>query len=840
MAGPEINVGANVEGAEQAIKRLTDQINTMGQAASQANHTKFQLVSPDQLGDAKRLSDLWSQISRTQRGLRTAVAASGQKSDDLFGIDFNKIALTHTQQRSLVSRFLQGTSAYEGQFERPNRPATPSSVPRPIPRVGALIDKFGEGMGGLPGRVINGGMRGGMRGMSAAGEAAGGAEAGEGMLGGMLGGALGFATGGLAAAGVMGLFKAGSAVSHGYSSAKSENLTLDSLKMNMANLNASFSSLQEAAALASHGLLINSNEAAQLFKEFNSLSGGVKDASDLMGSTRTAVGLSNAFGDNDRQTVSFFARERQMQGGGEGYMRRFSMMVGEAIVRSGLVSQSDRVMQAIEGYTSRTTSESLTRANVSSYAGMFSALQNSGLQGLTPGVDASMLQQANSAVSNMGAAGEGGQAFSLAAYDRQGTVNPIQAQILSEGGLFGTRRQMFGDKSPWMHYMRAQGYGDKQLAAMQHRLIGKHGDETNMQSLMEEMDSMHASPLIKASMVQRLFGFHSINQAMAFASVKPENMGEIHSLLKRNGITSNEVNASGIKTLARISTAHSMSDLHPIIESMQKRKMLNDSDLTKAEKGGVDSTKNYLAKIAAKADREQTTGSQMLAVQTTISTKMTSLGQKLLTPMMGMEAGIMKMAGFNSYKSLDDYQVHLRNQQIKESFKPNLDRLRVTQQQFMDQESGKAGAGDLNKHFESVRKARAALLKKRDAAMAKADALIRGQSTARQQMADLAESGSAPGSTPRSTPGSTPRSTPRSTPGSGARNVSAIVVSGSDSTPTPAPGTRSTHSSNTTKKTVIHHHSHSMDFTFRTPQGHELHTPASIVIGPSLPSAAGE
>src|SRR6185437_14342011 len=69
-------------------------------------------------------------------------------------------------------------------------------------------------------------------------------------------------------------------------------------------------------------------------------------------------------------------------------------------------------------------------------------------RGMTPEVSAQIFGHTNSTTVNMGAAGEAGQAFTLAAFQHGGrSLNPLEASAEASGGLFGSRGSVFGPGS---------------------------------------------------------------------------------------------------------------------------------------------------------------------------------------------------------------------------------------------------------------------------------------------------------------------------------------------------------------------------------------------------------
>src|SRR3546814_7696991 len=77
--------------------------------------------------------------------------------------------------------------------------------------------------------------------------------------------------------------------------------------------------------------------------------------------------------------------------------------------------------------------------------------------GFDPQGSAAILSRINAAVAGGGAAGEAGQYFANAALARDLGLDPMEALVLREQGMFGTGAQAFGGGSAYSRFMSAFG-----------------------------------------------------------------------------------------------------------------------------------------------------------------------------------------------------------------------------------------------------------------------------------------------------------------------------------------------------------------------------------------------
>ena len=654
MSGPKIDVSANLGNVESQVDKLSGVLDKLSQRVRSASKAQYHPLSPKALDDLKKASSLLDEIAKK----------SGQSGGAGAG-------------------FIGGGGNPTGPAPSSPLPPPPSSIPGNHPnapgRRGSLYSyRHGRLSGnqvsteGLLGRAV-GAMSGGFGG--------GVSQTVQGGLTGMSGGGgmSGLVRGGLIGAGLFAAFKGGQAVSEGYDNSKTLAIDMDRLKRQMGDTGVSFRALQDSADLASRGLEINSVEAGKLMTEFNRLSGGVKDTTELAFSTRAGVGLSKAFGLDPSQGVQFLAKQRDINRGGslEGD-RRLAMLIGDAVSKSGMSGRADELMAAIQGFSATVARDSMSAPNVEGFAGMYSGMLSSKIAGLTPENASAMLGRANSAVSNMGAFGEAGESFMLSALSRNGGINPIQAKVLAEGGMFGTREQAFGRNSIYRRYMLQQGKSESDVD----KLMGRNRGETNFQAIVSQLNSLNVPPEIKAEMAKNELGLGSTSQAMALLSIAPERMGKTQSLMARNGIDFKNVNESGIETLSRVANAGGMGDLNRVSSDLlgrtgkgalsdKEKDALRAAQADAAKIGGregFEKLQDALTKLASDKDKQETLGSQIVDQQKRIETAMTTVGNQLLGPITTMKEALLTMTGLSS-RGVKERAAELEKQDIDARFR---------------------------------------------------------------------------------------------------------------------------------------------------------------------------
>jgi hypothetical protein len=188
----------------------------------------------------------------------------------------------------------------------------------------------------------------------------------------------------------------------------------DRLKRAMGDVTISFGALKSAVIRTANRNSLTYSETAGLAQQFVK-AGNINGSGlgGLSGELGMGIGLSRGFGLDPSAGVGVLG---MMRGLGvtksEQDTRRFALLIGETIGKSGAFAKADEVMDAIAGYAQMQTRSGMGAANVSGYAGMLSSLVGSGIPGLDPAGAGSLLARVNAALTAGGAKGEASQFFS--------------------------------------------------------------------------------------------------------------------------------------------------------------------------------------------------------------------------------------------------------------------------------------------------------------------------------------------------------------------------------------------------------------------------------------------
>lgn len=375
-----------------------------------------------------------------------------------------------------------------------------------------------------------------------------------------------------------GAFKIAQGVGEGMDMAKERGSSLDTLKRQLGDVGISFDRLKVISNSAADGLQVNSKEFADLALQFNRLSRGHGGIGGLADATNVSVGFSRAYGLDPSAGVGFF--------GGMGNMdrrqnnRELAVLVAEAIEKSGMSSRADEVMQAIQGYAASVSRMVLSTGGMAQYAGAYSSLM--GMNGMTSETAASILGSANASMMRMGGVGEASQNFTLMAMQKHGRINPIAAMALSEGGLFGTRGDVFKKGGAIAEFIGEQN------------MPGGDQGVTNFDIIRKAIGGLGGDKWLQLDSAKRYFGVSSYSQAAALMNMKEGGMGRIMKMLQGAGVDINNVNASGIQALAKLPENASVEQVRAIAAAnredneytrqQQSQKTLDDIKMNTGDK----------------------------------------------------------------------------------------------------------------------------------------------------------------------------------------------------------------------------------------------------------------
>lgn len=479
------------------------------------------------------------------------------------------------------------------------------------------------------GNVAAGAAQAGMRAAGPVGNVAANAL-GTGMSAGFGAGLMGL-LGGIAA---LGVGKLVGAVAENIDKAESNNIAYDRLKRTLGDVNISFEGLKSAVKGAGDGLRITYDEAdrlAQMYARQANLRGGYGDIPSELG---LGVGLSRAFGLDPEQGVGFLG---QMRGAGvsrdASESRRLAILIGETIARSDAFAKADEVMDALASFAAAQTRQSLVAANVAGYAGMFSSLVGSGISGLDPSGASSVLARINASLSAGGARGEASQFFTSMVANRMG-LDPLQMQVLREGGAFASKSQMFGANSPYARYMGR---------------VGPSGSSTLLEETRKLMEERYAGESESAKLLRaQAFANHAglnMNQAMALLSMNPNQMGDLERVL---GNSLSSTNASGIAAAAKAMFGTEQE------RSALAQSLLNRDDVSQSDKdrlrdvlanGSSGQQKEILAKLSAQYEQERTMGSDIRDSRAALDNIKTNIADKVVPYLLEAKKALLYIAG---------------------------------------------------------------------------------------------------------------------------------------------------------------------------------------------------
>ncbi len=134
-------------------------------------------------------------------------------------------------------------------------------------------------------------------------------------------------------------------------------------------------------------------------------------------------------------------------------------MIAEAINKSGYAANAADIVNAVQAFASRSASMTLSAPNVAEYASALAGLMGSKAPGLDPTNSAAILNAADNAVRAGGGMGLAGLNFSYAALMRgtPGLDNPVEAEALWQGGLFGSTQGQMAPGTVLGDYMARHG-----------------------------------------------------------------------------------------------------------------------------------------------------------------------------------------------------------------------------------------------------------------------------------------------------------------------------------------------------------------------------------------------
>lgn len=608
-------IGMNVEaifdpnGINKGIQQVEQKVN-------QVNRNPINPVSDKSLKQLDELNKRFQQLLKVDGELRRRIKATGQEGKLFEDIDWNS---THPDKAARAKK-LNSVNEYLGAGRGGGSPHPPPPK--------------NEASGGFKGIAV-GAAQAGLRATGSAGGVAANAL-GTGMSAGAGAGLMGL-IGGIAA---LGVGKIVGGVMEKMEQAEANNVAFDKLKRTLGDVNVSFNGLKAVVAAGAQNLKVTYEEFGQLSSQF-AKSGNLKDTQykSLVDEVGLGTGMSRAFGLDPSQGVGFMG---QMRGMGltsdTNESRKLALLIGETIGKSGAFAKADEVMQAIGSYAESQTRNSMSRANVAGYGGMYSSMVGSGIPGMDPSSTASLLNRINASLSAGGAKGEASQFFTSMVGNKMG-LDPLRTQVMREGGMFATNDGMFGKDSAYARYMGK---------------TGPTGSATFLQGTIDTLNQQYGGnsddqKLLRAQAFANHTGVN-MNQSMAMLSLKPNQMGDMEKYA--GDLT--KLSGSGIGNLAKVVTGTD-SDRRSVADSLMRRNDVSSDEKERLSSvmatGTQSEQKEMLAALVASRDQERTTGSDIRDSKNALDNIKTSMADKLVPLTLEMRHGIMSIAGADKGKS---------------------------------------------------------------------------------------------------------------------------------------------------------------------------------------------
>lgn len=593
-------------------------IKNFEKTVQRANEKPYRPVTKETLRDLDAVNQKFQQLLKLNGELSRRLKITGQSGKLFEEIDFSSI-YTDRKTRERKLRELRGylglsepSQSFGDRFKTIAAGAAQSGLKAASPATGGIT--------GVASSALGTGMSAGF---------------GAGLMG-LLGGIV-----------ALGVSKAVGAVTEHIGKAEQNNIDLDRLKRTLGDVGVSFEQLKTSVHGSANLLGVTFDEAGKLAMQFAKLGNlsGEKAIGEIPGELATSVGMARSFGLDPSQTTGVFG---QMRGIGvtrnEQETRRFALLIGETIGKSGAFAKADEVMEAIGNYAAMQTRNSMGGANVEGYAGLFAGMVGSGIPGLDPTGAGGLLNRINAALAAGGAKGEASQFFSAMVGQDLG-LNSLETQVLREGGMHATPGKMFGEGSAYARYMgKTKGFAS--------------GDTSFYEATKARLEKQKfsADPDEDKLLRAMAFGNHTglnMNQAMAMLSISSKSMGS----LARFG-NPGEFNASGIAGIATAmhGSAADRQKLADELLSRTGRHALSEDDdkaLRKARGNDNEALRELLARLSAKYGQEETTGSIARDSKALLDNIKTSIADKLVPDMNDVREGILYLAGNRKKTGID-------------------------------------------------------------------------------------------------------------------------------------------------------------------------------------------
>lgn len=628
----KIPISAEFDGSDlnKQIAAINARIKQMGDTIAKANGQKFEPITLKTKEDLKYFVQQSEKLLKIQGELRNRMQKSGQGNANPFMANWSNMYLNEAtrlkrQQEALIflgASFEDGTRAGPGG----NQPPRPPAHPRPP----SSANPPGGG-----GRGVNPWVQQGTRvlqsGLNAAGPVGGVASSaiGTGMSAGFGAGLMGLA-GGFAA---LAVGKLVGAIADKIEDAQKEAISSDQLMRRLGG-ELGYISTRDGVRAAANRLGLKYGDAAPLVENMARLGNlGGSRAGELPEELVNAGGFARGFGIDPAAGVGLFGQLRGLNlTKSADDSRRVGMIIGETISKSDAFAKVEDVLNAIESYATAQTRQSLGVLNLAGYSGQLSAMAGSGIPGLDVAGSAALLSRVNTTLAQGGAHGEASQFFTAMVGNRMG-LDPIQTQIMKEGGAWATNDSMFGSGS------MAARFG----------IRGPSGNKTYLQETLGLIREKYRDPGFQAMATASHLGI-GVNQAMALLSIKPNEMGDLQQRMGRIGFDMKDLSADGIADIARINA--SGADLNKIGESFLSRRGKGalsgeESDRLRnaMSSNNPEELKDILTTLAAQKGQAESEGSKTRDSIAEVSNRLQDFASKSLPLLNDSRAALLFLAG---------------------------------------------------------------------------------------------------------------------------------------------------------------------------------------------------
>lgn len=631
MSGIKIDIGTELDssGVESGIKRLE-------QTVKNANKTAYNPIGKDTLKQLDEVNRRFQQLLKVSTELSRRIGATGQGGKAFDDIDFSAVFPNpQVMQRKMreinayVGMGAGGSGGGAGNGGGSNwKQASASAVQAGLRAAGPVTGGFGNVAAGALGTGMASG-------------------AGAGMAG-LLGGVV-----------ALGVGKLVGAVADKVSAAQDNSVALDRLKRTLGDVNVSFAALKTAIGGSATGLGVSISDNIALssrYAKMGNLSGG--NAAGLVGEVGAGIGLSRAYGLDPSQGVGVLGTLRGIGvTRSEQDTRRFAVLIGETIGKSGAFAKADEVMEAIGGYAENQMRSTPGNANVGGFAGMLAGLVGSGIPGLDPTGANSILGRVNAALAGGGAFGEASQ-FLTARIGAARGLDVFKTQAWREGGAFSTLSSAFAPDG-------AIG-----------RFVGgslPQGNETMLDAAIGALrQSYGGNKMMLLNAAGNHFGLNMSQTAALLEAQGSGQLGSISEALKRSGVDMSKVNLASVGTLSKVvgGTGADRSAIASDLLGRTGSDKLNDQQrkaLADVMRGGSEQQqKDMLTALVAVRDQGDDQGKNIRDSRVALDNIATDMADKMIPLTQDMRD--LLLDGFGKGRSMGQIRNDAQRAEINERY----------------------------------------------------------------------------------------------------------------------------------------------------------------------------